>query len=46
MSWLQLKYGMYENWGMNKDEVKDLILFSLNEEKMISLKSMSKDERH
>ncbi|HHU43816.1 MAG: molecular chaperone HtpG [Bacillota bacterium] len=36
---LQLKYGMYENWGMNKDEVKDLILFySLNEEKMISFK--------
>ncbi|MFW5779909.1 MAG: molecular chaperone HtpG [Bacillota bacterium] len=41
---LQLKYGMYENWGANKEEIKDLVLFhSLNKEKMISFKEYVKD---
>lgn len=36
---MQLKYGMYENWGINKDALKDLILFhSINQNKMITFK--------
>lgn len=35
----QLKYGLYEAWGQNKDVLKDLLLFySGKREKMISLK--------
>jgi len=34
----QIKYGIYENFGMNKDKLKDLILFSSSkDEKMVSL---------
>lgn len=34
----QLKYGMYSDFGMNKEELQDLLLFySSNEKKMISL---------
>ncbi len=35
---LQLKYGMYENYGANKEMLKDLILFhSTREQKLVSL---------
>lgn len=35
----QLKYGLYEMWGQNKDVLKDLLLFySGKREKMITLK--------
>ena len=34
----QLKYGIYSGYGMNKDELQDLILFySSSEEKMVTL---------
>ena len=34
---LNLKYGLYENMGMKKDELKDLILLrSFNEDKLVS----------
>ena len=34
-----LKYGVYQNYGMNKDELKDLLLFySSNEGKYVTLK--------
>jgi molecular chaperone HtpG len=36
---LQIKYGIYENWGMNKEQLQDFVLFpSLNREKKITLK--------
>ena len=36
---LQLKYGMYDNYGAKKDELKDLVLFtSSQEEKLVTLK--------
>ncbi len=36
---LQLKYGMYENYGAKKDELKDLVLFySSTEKKPVTLK--------
>lgn len=36
---LNLKFGIYEDFGMKKDLLKDLILYNtINEEKMISLK--------
>ena len=36
---LQLKFGMYNEFGMNKDKLKDLILFySSTEKKMVTLK--------
>lgn len=35
---LQLKYGIYDNWGANKELLQDLVLFhSLNEDKMVTL---------
>ena len=35
----QLKYGVYANYGINKDELKDLIMFhSANKDKKITLK--------
>ena len=35
----QLKYGIYNNYGMDKDKLKDLVLFySSKEEKLITLK--------
>lgn len=36
---LQLKYGTYSDYGMNKDKLKDLLLFySSSEKKMVTLK--------
>ena len=36
---LQLKYGTYDNYGMNKDKLKDLLLFySSKEKKFVTLK--------
>ena len=36
---LQLKYGLYSSYGMNKDMLQDLLLFrSANEDKYVSLK--------
>lgn len=36
---MQLKYGLYESWGINKDNLKDLMLFySIKEDKMVSFK--------
>ena len=36
---LRLKYGTYENFGMNKDKLKDLLLFySSTEKKLVTLK--------
>ena len=36
---LQLKYGMYDNYGAKKGELKDLVLFtSSQEEKLVTLK--------
>lgn len=36
---LQLKFGLYDNFGMNKDKLKDLILFtSSKESKLVSLR--------
>ncbi|MFA5449386.1 MAG: molecular chaperone HtpG [Clostridia bacterium] len=36
---LQLKYGIYDSWGQNKDLLKDLILFrSVNEDKLVTFK--------
>ena len=48
---IQLKYGMYADYGMHKDTLKDLILFhsSLEENKYLSLKeyteSMKADQK-
>lgn len=47
----QLKYGIYANFGVNKDELKDLLIFySAKEEKMITLKeyvdSMPKEQEN
>ncbi len=46
---LQLKFGMYTDFGMHKDTLKDLVLFrSSNEKKYVSLKeyaSSMKDEQ-
>jgi Molecular chaperone, HSP90 family len=39
---LQLKYGVYEGFGMNKDALQDLLLYrSVNKDKMITLKEYS-----
>ncbi len=39
---LQLKYGMYEGYGMHKDDLKDLVMFhSVAENKMLTLKEYS-----
>lgn len=36
---LQLKYGLYDNWGAKKEQLKDLMLFySLNNDKLVTLK--------
>lgn len=36
---LQLKYGLYDNWGARKEQLKDLVLFySLKNDKLITLK--------
>ena len=48
---LQLKYGVYSNYGMNKDSVKDLIMFySSKEQKLVTLEEyvsrMSEDQKY
>ena len=45
----QLKFGVYNEFGMHKEELKDLLMFySMNEKKLITLKeyveNMSKDQ--
>ena len=36
---VQLKYGIYNNYGMDKDKLKDLVMFySAKEEKLVTLK--------
>ncbi|MDX8044835.1 molecular chaperone HtpG [Gracilibacillus sp. S3-1-1] len=47
----QLKYGVYADFGTNKDKLKDLLLFySSSEEKLVSLKEyverMPEDQEH
>ena len=47
----QLKYGIYSGYGMNKDELQDLILFySSSEEKMVTLaeykERMKEDQKY
>ncbi len=38
---LQLKYGMYDHFGANKDEIKDLVLFtSTYEDKLVTLQEV------
>ncbi len=48
---LQLKFGVYNNYGMNKDSVKDLIMFySSKEEKLVTLDEyvdrMTEDQKY
>ena len=48
---LQLKYGVYADFGLHKDDLKDLILFhSLKENKLVSLKEyveqMAEDQKY
>lgn len=47
----QLKYGVYDDFGMNKDELKDLLMFySSKEKKMVSLSEyverMAEDQKY
>lgn len=47
----QLKYGVYDDFGMNKDELKDLLMFySSKEKKMVSLaeyvEGMAEDQKY
>lgn len=47
----QLKFGVYNEYGMNKDELKDLLLFySSSEEKLVSLneyvENMKEDQKY
>ena len=48
---LQLKFGVYNNYGMNKDSVKDLIMFySSKEKKLVTLEEyvdrMTEDQKY
>jgi len=48
---INLKYGLYEGYGIKKDSIKDLLIYTtLNEEKPVSLKSyvekMVKDQKY
>lgn len=48
---IQLKYGVVSDYGMNKDSIKDLLMFySLNEQKLITLSEyilkMGEDQKH
>lgn len=39
---LQLKFGVYDNWGAKKEQLKDLLLFhSLKQDKLVTLKEYS-----
>lgn len=48
---MQLKYGVYADWGMNKDILQDLLLFhSVKQDKLVTLKeyvdSMLQDQKY
>ncbi|MBO5253249.1 MAG: molecular chaperone HtpG [Clostridia bacterium] len=47
---LRLKFGMYDNYGVNKDKLKDLVLFMTSSGKMRTLKEyvadMKEDQPH
>ena len=48
---LQLKYGIYQSYGMKKDLLQDLLMYySANQEKLITLKeyveNMKEDQKH
>ncbi len=47
---IQLKFGIYSDYGMNKDTLKDLILFRNTENKYVSLKeykeAMPEDQKY
>ena len=48
---LQLKYGVYDNWGINKDKLQDLLIFfSIKEDKYITLneyvEKMKEDQKY
>ena len=48
---MQLKFGCYANYGMNKEKLQDLLMFySINQKKMITLKeyvdAMSEDQKN
>lgn len=48
---MQLKYGVYADWGMNKDLLQDLLLFySVKEDKLVTIKeyvdSMIADQKY
>ena len=40
---LRIKFGMYENYGVNKDKLKDLVLFRTSSGKMRTLKEYVDD---
>ena len=40
---LRIKFGMYENYGVNKDKLKDLVLFKTSSGKMRTLKEYVDD---
>ena len=47
---IQLKFGIYSDYGMHKDTLKDLVLFRSSEDKYVSLKeytdAMSEDQKY
>ncbi len=48
---LQLKVGIYNNWGMDKDKLKDLVLFySVKQDKFVTFKeyvsAMAEDQKY
>ena len=48
---LQLKVGVYNNWGMDKDKLQDLIMFySIKQDKLVTFKdyveSMAEDQKY
>lgn len=48
---LQLKYGMYDNWGASKDLLQDLVMFhSVKEDKLVTLEEyvngMSENQKY
>ena len=48
---IQLKVGIYNNWGMDKDKLQDLVMFySVNQDKLITFKeyvsAMKEDQKY
>ena len=47
---IQLKFGIYSDYGMHKDTLKDLVLFRSSEDKYVSLKeytdAMNEDQKY